>query len=368
MRTLERITVTGYKSIRELRDFALGDLNVLIGANGAGKSNFLSLFKLFKSLANDRLQLFIGNEGGADYLLHFGAKITDQIELKLKFNYKYYQLSADTYEALLGFAKPNKLIFRQEEFGTEIGDELNQPKKNENLGVGHEESNLYEHEESNLYEAVVLNPIRSILKDVYFYHFQDTTDKAKVKFPHNVHDDFRLKSDAANLGAFLYRLKKIAGHQSVYNQIIKTIRLIAPFFDDFVLTPENQLIRLQWKHRNSNDNFDAHQFSDGTLRFICLATLLLQPNPPSLIIIDEPELGLHPAAMELLVEMLRSVTTKSQVIISTQSVEMVNYFLPEEIIVVDREKDESVFHRKSAKELEAMPFPPQNTPRSPYTT
>jgi predicted ATPase len=133
------------------------------------------------------------------------------------------------------------------------------------------------------------------------------------------------------------------------------VQLAAPFFDDFLLYPEPDnldRIRLRWRHKKSEENWDISQLSDGTLRFICLSTLLLQPNSPDLIIIDEPELGLHPAAMELLVEMIRSVATKSQVIISTQAVSMVNQFAPEEIIVVEREKDESVFNRKNSKELE----------------
>ena len=185
------------------------------------------------------------------------------------------------------------------------------------------------------------------------FHFEDTGENAKVKQNADIYDNHKLKSDARNLASFLYLLKN--HHQVYYKRILQTVQLAAPFFNDFVLNPmpENaQRIRLRWLHKNSEDDFDISQLSDGTLRFICLTTLLLQPNPPSLIIIDEPELGLHPAAIQLLIEMLRSAATHSQIIISTQSVEMVNHFLPEEIIVVDREKDESVFHRKSAKELE----------------
>jgi len=161
-----------------------------------------------------------------------------------------------------------------------------------------------------------------------------------------------LRSDAANLAAFLYLLRNT--YSSHYQRIVETIRLVAPFFDDFVLrpTPENQnKIRLEWREKQSDDYFDASYFSDGTLRFICLATLLLQPQLPSLVIIDEPELGLHPYAINLLADMLHSAATKTQVIVSTQSVPLVNQFLPADVIVVDREDNQSVFHRLKSEKL-----------------
>ena len=344
MRTLERITVTGYKSIRELRDFELGDLNVLIGANGAGKSNLVSLFKLLEYLAAERLQLFVGKNGRADYLLHFGRKETNEIAIRLEFR----EANAEEgygYEIKLAPAIDGSLIFAAED----VLHLFSHYTKALYLGNGYNETKL-----SSILPKQDIWPqkVLTTLKSLRAYHFQDTTPEAKVKQSASIYDNDSLQYDARNLAPFLFLLQ--TRHQTSYKRIVGTVRLVAPFFDDFVLRPDHlkpETIRLQWHHRESKDTFDVSQFSDGTLRFICLTTLLRQPTPPDLLIIDEPELGLHPAAMELLVEMLRSVTTKSQVIISTQSVSMVNQFLPEEIIVVDREKDESVFSRKSSKEL-----------------
>ncbi len=342
MRTLERITVTGYKSIRELRDFELGDINVLIGANGAGKSNFLSVFKLLNRLVSEHLQLFVAQSGGADLLLYFGPKVTNEMELRLQFvNGKI----TERYGLKLVPATTNKLVIAEEvcwnnEFAETTGIGSSEGKEEAEL------KDMYDH-------GVIVDTAFKVFKDLELYHFQDTTPEARVKQNPEIYDSYQLKSDARNLASFLYRLKN---HQPVqYKRILQTIQFVAPYFTDFVLhpMPENaQRIRLRWRHKNSEDDFDISQLSDGILRFICLTTLLLQPDPPSLIIIDEPELGLHPAAMGLLVEMLRSVATKSQVIISTQSVSMVSQFFPEEVIVVDREKDESVFKRLNSKELE----------------
>jgi predicted ATPase len=87
--------------------------------------------------------------------------------------------------------------------------------------------------------------------------------------------------------------------------------------------------------------------SDGTLRFICLTTLLLQPKSllPDTLLIDEPELGLHPFAINLLADMLQEAAESKQVIVSTQSVELLNAFQPEDVVVVQREEDASVFKR-----------------------
>ncbi len=337
MRTLERITITGYKSIRELRDFELGDINVLIGANGAGKSNFISSIKLLKELSRKRLQQFVANEGFADAILHFGRKHTK--ELKIGF---CLGINLAGYELTLMPLRKNTLFIQKERA-------TNPMNSNDwvDYGGGGEESKLLD------LEGIERSFLPDIFDFVEVYQFQDTGDDAPVKQHCHIFDNRMLNANANNLAALLYRLKN---HQPTsYNRIIKTVQLVAPFFDDFLLYPEPDnldRIRVRWRHKKSDENWDVSQLSDGTLRFICLTTLLLQPSPPDLIIIDEPELGLHPAAMELLVEMLRSVATKSQIIISTQSVEMVNQFRPEEIIVVDREKDESVFHRKTAKELE----------------
>lgn len=333
MRTLERLTVTGYKSIKELRDFELGDLNVLIGANGAGKSNFLSLFKLLWHLANNRLQLFVGKEG-VDYLLHFGAKTTDQIGINLRIKQQYVY----EYDAVLGFAKPDRLIFNQESYSFDGRD------FRENLGVGQAESKLP--------DTLNFGQVRRILDEFCLFHFHDTTDQAKVKLTADISDNYSLKSDAANLAAFLYRLKNTELFRHNYDRIVQTVRLVAPFFDDFVLRSLDETsISLKWKHPHSSDDFDTRHLSDGTLRFICLTTLLLQPNPPKLIIIDEPELGLHPYAITVLAGMLRSVSTHTQIIISTQSVSLVNEFQPEDIIVVDRDDDASTFTRFTSAEL-----------------
>ena len=137
---------------------------------------------------------------------------------------------------------------------------------------------------------------------------------------------------------------------------METIRLIAPYFDDFVLEPQEgneEQIVLRWRQTGCEDVFNASQLSDGTLRFICLTTLLLQPHElqPATIIVDEPELGLHPYAITIFSEIVRQLSNEKQIIISTQSVELLNEFDVEDVIVVDRSDTGSEFRRLDPEQL-----------------
>ncbi|MCI0489732.1 MAG: AAA family ATPase [Blastocatellia bacterium] len=310
-------------------------LNILIGANGAGKSNFIGVFKLLNQIAERNLQVYVGVSGGADSLLHFGRKTTSRILISLNFaNENFYVCS-------LRPRGEDSLFFLKE------GCQGTDPKEID-LGQGHKESNL--REQGGSVGASILND----LKSWKVYHFNDTSDSARVKQTGDLEDNRYLRADAANLAAFLYMLKE--RHPSHYSNIVEATRLVAPFFDDFDLEPSRlnpEKIRLEWREKGSDAYFNASAMSDGTLRFICLSTLLLQPSPPSIILLDEPELGLHPYALTILAELLRGAATKTQVIVSTQSAALVNQFEPDDVIVVEREERQSVFRRLDRADMES---------------
>ena len=134
------------------------------------------------------------------------------------------------------------------------------------------------------------------------------------------------------------------------------MRLVAPFFDDFILEPlalNPDTIRLEWKHVGADDYFDVSSLSDGTLRFIALAALLQQPVElrPSVILLDEPELGLHPLAVAMLASMVRSASVNTQVILATQSPTLLDHFKPEDVLVADRVDGATKFTRLNTEEL-----------------
>lgn len=338
MSSVKSLTVTGYKSIRELRNFPLTNLNVLIGANGAGKSNFIGLFRLLNEMYEQQLQVFIQKQGGPDALIHFGRQTTDRLHAEFYFDRNGYKFD-------LIPTNDNRLIFENEI--SWFGGKFYPGSKSATLDIGHSESKL-----KNAQDAY--SPyVRSSVSNWRVYHFHDTSENAKVKQPQASNLNLRLLPDAGNLAPYLRMLK--SKHPKEYQRIVDAIRLVAPFFDDFVhRTDDTEFIALEWTQKGKPDiPFRAHMLSDGTLRFICLATLLLQPIHllPSTILIDEPELGLHPYAITILAEIFKQVTEHRQLIVSTQSVELINELSPEDVVVVDQQDGASTFKRFTQEEL-----------------
>lgn len=353
MTQIKTLTVKGYKSIKSLENFELRPLNVLIGANGAGKSNFISLFRFLASVVGDNFQLDVQKWGGPEALLYFGSKVTPEMELEIQFSITEGVLNfyENGYLVTLEATQDNRLIFSRE-MPTVRGVGYDYPKVY-SLGSGHDIARI--RSDKNSSSATVSRYVLDKLQIWRQYHFHDTGDTATVKRIHAINDNLRLKPDAANLAAYLRKLKTTSAYESSYDSIVETIRRAAPFFGDFVFRDEDsEFIELEWTERGRPDTpWKAHVLSDGTLRFICLTTLLMQPNHllPDTVLIDEPELGLHPFALGLLAEMLQEVAETKQVIVSTQSVELLNAFKPEDVVMVQRENDASVFKRLNAADL-----------------
>ena len=345
---LDKLTIKGFKSIRSLEDFELTDLNVLIGGNGAGKSNFIDFFRLLRAmmelplpgLGSASLRAYIADGGGSDDFLFNGPKVTEQIETEMHFgpNAYRFQLSPTADESFL---------INNESRYYEGGD-----AGWWDIGSGNQTPKLLRDRK----KSGVTGP-RNIASYIYnsisswmIYHFHDTSKVAPMRRFETIDDSDYLRFDASNIAPFLLALKD--NEAGTYQKIVDTIRLVTPFFNDFVLKPNRKdKVRLRWKHKGSDYPLKPHHLSDGTIRFICLTTALLQPDPPSTIIIDEPELGLHPYAIEILAELIQAASRKTQLIISTQSPALVDCFNPEDIIVVNRKEGASTFQRLNKEEL-----------------
>jgi predicted ATPase len=186
------------------------------------------------------------------------------------------------------------------------------------------------------------------------YHFHDTTDEARIRKYGDIDDNRVLHGNGRNLAAFLYKLQET---RPEYLQLIaRHVRLVAPYFDRFVLAPNAlnpRTILLRWKEHGRAEDFGVHVLSDGTLRFIAIAALLLQPpdDLPPVLVIDEPELGLHPYAVTMLASLLRRASHHCQIIVATQSPGLLDHFEPEDVIVVDRVNGATEFHRHSPEQL-----------------
>lgn len=346
MRKLTKLELHGFKSIRHLAGLELKPLNILIGINGAGKSNLISFFKLLNWMTPSpgNLQFYVGKSGGANALLHDGAVNTPQLEAALTFE---TEAGSNEYTMRLFHAASDTLIFAEEKYRFSRRDYGRQAEW-KSLGAGHQEARLIEVAESGDKTA---RTILQLMKGCVVYQFHNTSETARVRQRWVVDDNRFLKEDAANLAPFLLRLRE--SQPKVYSRIVDTIRQIAPFFADFVLEPFDGTVILQWRERHTDLVFGPHQASDGTLRTMALVSLLLQPEEdlPAMIILDEPELGLHPYAVNVIAGLLKSVATQTQVILATQSMPFVDCFEPEDIIVASRPGRETTFQRLDPNRL-----------------
>ncbi|GIH73016.1 AAA family ATPase [Sphaerimonospora thailandensis] len=337
-RRLQSITVEGYTSIRSAC-VELRDLNVLVGANGAGKSNFISALAMLGRIVDGELNLFVGQAGGASALLHNGSKGDARIALRLDF-------TPNEYEATLIPAARDELIFGEEVI--RFHGEGHARSFDASLGRGHRETRLLDEIGQRSWSSVAGHVV-DMLRGCRVFHFHDTSSNAPVKQTGYTSDNIALHPDAGNLAAVLLRLQQT--DISSYRRIVRTIQQVAPFFRDFVLVEESGRLRLRWRQEGSDVVFPADALSDGTLRFICLTTLLSLPDLPNLVVLDEPELGLHPYAIVQLADMLRAASRDSQVLIATQSVTLMNQFELDDLIIVERADGESVFDRPDAEQL-----------------
>ncbi len=339
---IDKLTIEGILSLKNV-DLELRGLNVLIGPNGAGKSNLISYFHMLREMVEGRLQNWVSERGGSDRILSYGIKETGQIKSRIDFG-------ANGYGFIL---KPNvdgQLYFDDERLLYSRGyDDEGIP-----LGSGHFEAKLKSEIVPHAWRRA--DYCYASISNWKVFHFHDTSDTAAVKRKGELHDNEYLRRDAANLASYLYALRQ---HQPrTYSLIRKIVRLAIPFFDDFNLRPTRRQsnvddfdILLRWRKTNSDYPFSPSQLSDGSIRFICLVTALLQPDPPSTIIIDEPELGLHPYAITLLGALIRSASERMQVIVATQSVPFLNEFSIDDLLIVEREEGSTVFRRHQENEF-----------------
>lgn len=334
---LKSFSIRGYKSIKEIENFEPGPINLLIGPNGAGKSNFISFFKFLSWMLNSdgKLQEHIAYLGGANDILHDGADVTRSIDAEIAIQ---TASGLNEYAFSLMFAKPDKLVFKEEKY--RFSKNKISGKANWSFcGTGQEEAKLPGI--SNKTAETILNLLRKLI----VYQFHNTSDTAPMRLKWSVADGRWLKQNGDNLGSFLFRLQQ--EEKPYYLRIIKYIRLVLPFFDDFELYEEFGKVLLRWKEKGSLKTFNAGQASDGMLRTIALISLLAQnpKNLPTVLFLDEPELGLHPSAIDLVAGLIKTVSDHCQVFVATQSISFVNNFELSDLVVIERKGRGSAYSR-----------------------
>ena len=293
------------------------------------------------------IQEHIAQRGGARMFLHDGPDVTREFEATLEL-----ETSAGWNEYFLRmfYAAGDTLVFADERYRYSCRTREKRAQRWSSLGAGHKESMLSLPEVTR--ENKTADVVSSLLRQLEGYQFHNTSLTARMRSKWAVGDNRWLKEDAGNVGPFLLRLRE--NEPEAYQKAINLLRLILPFFHDFVLEPDYDRVLLQWREKGSDVIFDASQASDGMLRTIALVALLAQPADqlPGVIVLDEPELGLHPYAIDTIAGLIKSASRHSQVFVATQSATLIDNFEPEDIVVVERQGRESIFKRQDSKSLE----------------
>ena len=342
---LDSITIRGFKSIASIEELPLRPINLVVGPNGSGKSNFIGVFSFLHAIREGHLHDYVIKAGGADRVLHFGSKVTPNLEIHISF-----QGGKNQYQIVLGATEDDQLYPQSER--AYLWDKANYPRPIFNsLRAKGVEAGISDPKQGSRIGSYV----RRHLDRWRLYHFHDTSASSPMKSTADVDDNDYLRPDGSNLAAFLYFLSE--KHAESYSLIRRAVQRVAPFFDDFHLRPQKLnpgKIRLEWRHKGTEAYFAASSLSDGTLRFIGLATLFLQPQSlrPSVILVDEPELGLHPYAITLLASLVKQASIKTQIILSTQSPLLLDHFQPEDVLVADRVDGSTQLTRLESARLE----------------
>jgi predicted ATPase len=328
--SLTRFHVAGFRSLRSVT-LEPTPVTVLIGPNGAGKSNLLWALEMTRMLAFESLQRFVGERGGASFLMHYGPRRTAAVDLALAFR---GEGGEHAYEARLGYGADESLLFLSERAGhREKGAD---PWHWTSFGAGHRESALAREAEKDL----AVKTVQGLLRQINFYHFHDTSGRSPLRTRSYADTSGAyLRSDGSNLPAFLLGLKESpapADHHA-WQRIQGLIRRVAPFLRELAPTSDRRGAMLEWVD-DQGEVFGPAHLSDGTLRAIALLAALGQPDAtmPLVSCIDEPELGLHPAALSLLCGLMASVSSHRQVIVSTQSPAVLDQFEPGHVVVAER--------------------------------
>ena len=338
---IDQIRIRRFRSLADVEISEIPKAAVLIGANGSGKSNFIRFFEMLSRMFKSRqLAEFVERQGGADDQLYGGSRRTPRMEAQITLR---TESGRNDYRFILSHAHPDRLFFVEECFRFN-GNGWQTPWHQ--LGSGHQEAEIVQFAQSyNSMNATTAKVIVNLLRNCAVYQFHDTSDTSDFKKRWDSEDNNQLRTHGGNLAAVLYRLEREDIKR--FELICQHVRRVLPVFDRFQIEESYGKVLLRWRARGTEKTFGAHLTSDGSLRFFALVTLLNLPPEmlPDILLLDEPELGLHPAAVALVGGMIEALAEERQIIVATQSPLLVDAFGLDQIFVLDLKDGRTEFRK-----------------------
>lgn len=361
---IKKMKIHGFKSLKEI-DFKMRPLNVLIGLNNGGKTNFLDFFEFLSEAAHEELQNAIaGRRGGFHSLLYAGyADLEKEENKKISWEIDFLVPALPEEEKNISYKVTLAPSFRQTRVDDEWFRGRSLRKEKRALGRPLPRTGLLgkpeaEPKKGELFIAQAPEGnmeyfFRDYMRSWATYEFSTAKD-SPLRREQTLKAGVGVSPIGDNLAAVLLNMREQREHRDAYNEIIKTLRVAFPTFKDlhFPCEVSEGKIALRWEGEFKRE-FPMHVLSDGVLKFLCLTTLLLSPDPPDLICIDEPEIGLHPQLIGLVAELLTAASERTQLIVATHSPQLIKRLKPEDVVIVEKKDGATELRRLPTEELEA---------------
>lgn len=347
MNKINRIRIGGFRRLYDV-DLQIKPLMVLIGANGVGKTSLLDVLALLSASAEGRLNDELSELGGVVSVLTRAR--ADAVSLLVDMEVPGYEPLE--YDLSLSPKGNGYAITREVLSQARVG--YPEPFKHVDSRDGDikyfqiEESRLvrpdWEHDplETSLSQVPKMfrqpEELRRILGSATQYHVLNVGPRAPVKLPQQMRPATLPGADGEELVSYLYYLREADPNR--FESIHDSLAAAFPDFEGLSFPPVAAgMLAMTWKDKNFAKPLYMNELSEGTLRFLWLASLLQSPGLSTITMIDEPEVSLHPELLSLLADLMREASQRTQLIVATHSDRLIRFLRPEEVVVMDVGED-----------------------------
>lgn len=366
--------VEGFRSLKDVT-VKLKPLNILIGPNAGGKSNFISAMELFHDAVSGNLNDSIIKKHGGMIPILWNNETNDIKFTSITRTYRRAKISKSN-KKFIRHDYEVEYLFRIRQIGNS-GNYIIKEEKLSSSDISDILRNLLKREifsRVQFFEdgVILLEPLETAISQLSsdkkggfsdefvffcegwkFYYDMKSGSDSECRKSTVARSEKQLEANGDNLIAVLHTL--YTGNKTFRKQLNET--LAAAFegdFDELTFPPaEDGRVYMRWRAKSLKRELSPADLSDGTIRFLMLAAILLNPDPPPLVCIDEPELGLHPSMLHIIAEMMKDATNRTQLVVSTHSPQLVSEFTddPESVLVVEKKDGATTMERLEKKKL-----------------